>query len=295
MSIEQIHLRALAAAASYRKAEAELIGVLQDAEVQQVYIHRGHSSLFQYVVTELGLGENTAYSLITVARKAREVPELREDIASGRITLSNARRVSSVLTQGNQIEWLGKARELSARRLDREIARVRPQASTPERASYINGDRVRLELGLSERAMLKLRRAQDLLSQSRRRPVSLEETLESMTEEFVRRRDPVERAKRHQVRRGPNEPSESVGKLVTNRASTQNPPVRHPLRASVRHRVHFRDGGRCTYILSSGLRCNRSRWIDIHHKHPVSQGGTNAPENLTTLCSAHHRLVHVKA
>ena len=43
---------------------------------------------------------------------------------------------------------------------------------------------------------------------------------------------------------------------------------------------------------SKGNRCENRRWLDVHHVVPRAAGGSNAPENLITLCSAHHRIEH---
>ncbi len=33
-------------------------------------------------------------------------------------------------------------------------------------------------------------------------------------------------------------------------------------------------------------------WLDVHHKIYIEDGGTDAPENLITLCRGCHRMVH---
>ncbi|MBI2605974.1 MAG: HNH endonuclease [Deltaproteobacteria bacterium] len=42
------------------------------------------------------------------------------------------------------------------------------------------------------------------------------------------------------------------------------------------------------------MRCEQKRWLQVHHIKPVSLGGGNTLENLTTLCSGHHRMRHVE-
>ncbi len=347
--VDRIHARALGLATRYRQTEAELIDVFQQVEEHRVFLKRGHSSLFDYVTKELGLGENVAYTLIGVARKSREVPELKTEIAVGAITLSNARRIVPVLTAQNKEEWIEKAKVLSNRKLEKEIVRVYPKAGTPETTSYVAADRVKLSLGLSEREMLKLRRVQDLLSQSRRRAISLEETIEVLTAEYLGRHDPVAKAKRHVVKKGANgsgnvesaavgiraevgtkaqdlettrpkpepeatraepepettraepetevtrvepetsfRPAQKRGTVLVGKRVT----LRVPIPRSIQHRVNLRDERRCTQILPDGARCNQARWIEIHHRVPVSEGGGNTLDNLTTLCSAHHRYEH---
>lgn len=55
---------------------------------------------------------------------------------------------------------------------------------------------------------------------------------------------------------------------------------------SLRRAVRTRDGG-CRWP-----GCERRRYVDVHHVVFVSRGGRTKLTNLTTLCRAHHRLVH---
>jgi len=410
--LDRVHGRALNASLVYRRAQAELVDVLMEVESHRVFLLRGHASLFVYATGELGLSESTAYSMITVSRKIREVPALGERFRAGEITLAKARRVAAVLTAVNQEEWLPKACALSTRKLDHEIAKVRPERAVLEEVSYVGKNRVRLKVGMSEAQMLELRHAQDLLCQSRRRPVNLEETIGVVTSEYLRRHDPVERARRATARKGTpgakgartqtgarvrdaqvgvRSWSASVGKRVTPDANTRayagdslsnaveklvtpdirmqesrgespsgaveklvtpdirmresrgespsgaveklvtpdirmresrgespsgaveklvalfpkgvapnqadSRPTAHsrtPIPAAIQHAVNLRDQRRCVERLPDGKRCNERRWTDIHHIRLVSEGGEHTPGNLVTLCSAHHKLAHMR-
>lgn len=55
----------------------------------------------------------------------------------------------------------------------------------------------------------------------------------------------------------------------------------------VRGEVLARDQHRCQ-APGSG----RTRLLEVHHTQPKSQGGTNQPDNLVTLCGSCHRLRH---
>ena len=248
------------------------------------------------------------YNLIAVSRKAVEVPELKEEIKKGKITLTNARKIAPIINQANKSDWLQKASELSQRQLEKEVVKVRPQEATPEKTTYVSETRVKLELGLSEKDMLQLRRAQDLMSQSRKRPVSLEEVLVTLTQDFLRREDPLEIAKRHCVKKGfaqnqsetgdAQKQTDSVEMPVALQAAPpaeKLPPKREPIPAALRHQVNLRDQRRCTHTNSQQKRCNQTRWIEIHHKIPVHQGGKNTLENLATLFSSHHDWVHAQS
>lgn len=298
--VEEIHLKAVRLVGEYRRAEIELIEILQEVDREKVYAYKGYSSLFMYAKDALGLSENVIYSLITVARKAVEVPELKEKIASGEMTLTNAKRISAVLNQENKSEWIEKASELSYRQLEREVAKVRPEEKTPERVSYVSESHLKMQIGLTEEQVLMLRNAQELLCQSTGQALSLSDTVALLTEEFLKRKDPVQKATRVFVKKGfiakPKEQSQtkSDDSLVARRGDRADASKlkRTTPPAHIVHQLNLRDQRRCAYVRSDGSRCGETRWIQVHHLKEVSQGGTHALENLTTLCSTHHKLVH---
>jgi HNH endonuclease/Domain of unknown function (DUF222) len=54
-----------------------------------------------------------------------------------------------------------------------------------------------------------------------------------------------------------------------------------------RREVLSRDRHRC-----QGGGCTNTRFLEVHHRRPISQGGGHDPGNLITLCGACHRWVH---
>lgn len=132
---EKIHQYALSASRNFKRAEAELLEALIQVESSRVFLMLGYSSLFSYAVQALGLSEAVAANAITVARKARELPALKKEIETGAIGISKAKKMVSVITIQNQDAWVLKAKTLSTRALEKEVARVNPQQVGPERAS----------------------------------------------------------------------------------------------------------------------------------------------------------------
>jgi hypothetical protein len=76
---QAIHQKALEAAARFKRAEADLISILQEVEGSRVFMKLGYTSLFAYSVEALGLSESVAANFITVSRKAKEVPVLQAE------------------------------------------------------------------------------------------------------------------------------------------------------------------------------------------------------------------------
>lgn len=282
-----IHKKALEVASRFKQAEADLILILQEVEIARVFIKLGYTSLFSYCVQALGLSESVAANFITVARKAREVPVLQAAIQTGSLPVSKARKITPVLTLANQDEWVEKAKLLPSRRLEAEVARVLPREATPERMKFVSEERLEFRLGISKKLQERLERVRDLESQRTGKAVSFEEAIEVMTEVYLESKDPIERAERVMKRRT------EISVNDADACVTVTCPAPHEaIPAIQRHQVQLRDGGRCTEIGAQGQRCESRRWLDVHHIRPRSEGGGNGLENLTTLCSAHHRMEH---
>ena len=166
--------------------------------------------------------------------------------------------------------------------------------------------------------MLKLRRAQDLLSQKRQQSMGLEEVLGEAVQLYLDRNDPLEKAIRLRIkgklplsREGGilnesgmltesgnnilNSQSQlGPGPVLKEGASNKFKQARQPVSAQVRHRLWLKNEGRCGHIDLKGRRCNQSRFLHIHHQKPVSEGGGNELSNLSLLCSGHHRAEHIQ-
>jgi hypothetical protein len=65
-------------------------------------------------------------------------------------------------------------------------------------------------------------------------------------------------------------------------------PSRH-IPAAVRREVVERDGGRCTFIASSGRRCDSREALEFHHKVPFARSPRHAVDGITLRCRAHNR------
>lgn len=242
-----------------------------------------------------------------------------------------------VLNIQNQAEWIEKAKTLPTRKLEKAIAKVAPGEAFPKRVRYVTETRVNLSLSLNEKTLEAIKRVQDLESQKRNRAVTLEETLAAMSDFYLEKNDPVEKAKRalgngkamtagkalnpsdkiaiakdkvvipngncasantkanrtdvtwqvHSRQRRDNTSNGNMAAKINTFLAT-----RRPIVSSTAHKVVLRDDAQCTATKPDGTRCGSKRWLHIHHIQPVSLGGGNTAENLTTLCSAHHQMRH---
>ena len=73
------------------------------------------------------------------------------------------------------------------------------------------------------------------------------------------------------------------GAKAENTTKTQSDRKRIPLPAKLKQAVQLRNQGQCTFEHYHFGRCQSRRWLEIHHKVPVSRGGENTLSNLQTL------------
>jgi hypothetical protein len=295
-SFQALHEKALQITKTYLRAECDLISILQAIDDCRGYRELGYRSLFEYSTQALSLSEAVCYNLITVARKAKEVPMLQEKIRAQEITLTNAKMIAPVLTSENQEKWLSTAAAFSKRELEKEIAKEFPQAQVREQARYVSDQRIELKLGISEKLHEKLKRVQDLVSTQSGKSASLEETLEAALTLYIEKNDPVKKAQRAEARANkaktpvPGQVKEDKMPSSSSSSSPNSNPRLIP--AELNHAIHRRDKGQCTYRTSQGVRCSQKRWLEVHHIKPLALGGQNTLENLKLVCRGHHQVLH---
>ena len=267
MSLRQqaLHDRALAISLEYKRVEFQLIEVLQDIEREKIYKYLECASVFKYAVDILGLPESVAYAFITVARKAKQVAALHKTLFEQSLTVHKISRMVSVLNDKNADELIQFAQTHSSRELDAEVARLNPKAGSVGRVRVISENRATVNVTISKETLAKLKRAQAVSG------LDLAETLDAALDVFLQKKDPLKKLARKPV-------TQTFG--------------RSKITAAQKHLVNHRDQRRCTYIDARGKRCENERFLHIHHLKPVSEGGSNHPDNLKTLCGPHHDLVH---
>ena len=310
INLDQLNQEALRVAKAHVEVESYLFQVIEVVEERGLH-EDCELSLFKYCSRLLGLSESISYCLISVIRKGREVPEFREAVLSGELSLSKAKKICSVITSDNHKVWIDLARYETSRVIEKCVASANPKELIKESLTYKSADRLELKVGISEEIAELLKAAKDFLSQKTAKAVSTEEALELVLKEYVVRHDPVEKALRAKVREEKRETKrelkreENQDELASQKSVDQQFPgtvkkvathsktkhKRMPIKRITIHAVSLRDQNQCTHVSQFG-RCEQKRWLDIHHVTPIGAGGTNAVDNLTTLCSAHHRMIH---
>jgi len=273
---------AIRRAKNYLVSEAELLESIIEIDQLRIFEKFGFSYLTTYCVKHLRLDESVAGVLVRVARKSQAVPELKLAVVAGEVSISNARTISSVINRDNQAEWIAKAKTLPKQKLEREVAIISPSKAKPEKVRHIGNGRVQIVVNLSEEEFGQRSRVKDLVSQSLSKTATDAEVEAAMMNCYLFHKDPVQKAERAAKQKS-KETDASRDVSVSRGGSVP---------AHVEHAVNLRDRGACQGRLADGTICGSTRWTHLHHIVPKAQGGRDVPENLVTLCAAHHRLWH---
>jgi hypothetical protein len=279
--------------------------VLWFAEVQRRELHRqlGHASLQLYATQALGFSDNRYWQFKRLADDLDRLPVLREAVASGDIGWTKAQQVARVATPETQQAWVAKAAACGRRELAVAVKEARAVAPVAELPTTITLRADGLQLARFEALLEKVRKLNAAPGDADRMDTVLA-GLESLVEAAQGERTGRAAAPAIQVI-VQQCPDCAAAAVVTSRGEKRLAPaqvealacdarVREPgkpnratIPPSVRAAVLARDRHRCA---TTG--CRSTHFLEVHHVVARSKGGSNAAENLVTLCSRCHGFLH---
>jgi 5-methylcytosine-specific restriction endonuclease McrA len=316
----QVHLSLQRSLAAMDKAHQASVLWFGEVMRRRLFRGRGHSSINQYAIQELGFSKSRTDDFVRLARRLDNLPGVREAVASGDLGYTKAREIVSVATPETQDTWLEAAKG-TRKELVREVKKARRAAKV---------DPAQVELLPSSPPLvapkeLPVRFQADFTPEQEARRAALVERLHKLggvpndraelvlealaalleTKELqgqkcprghFHSRPPVqihvhesEEKMTVQTHAGERELSRAESErmrcdAVVSRNGSRNISTIPP---RARREVLARDKHRC-----QAPGCSRTRFLEVHHIVPRKQGGSNQVENLMTLCGSCHRLWH---
>jgi len=247
-----------------RRITALVLEYLAEIERRRTFAEWGYPSLFEFCTKELCYSEAAAHRRISAMRLAREVPEVKEAIESGKLTLSTLsqaqmffnqeRKQGETYTPAEKRELLQGLEGKPRRECENELNKLAKNPVTEKE----------LRFKASEALVEKLDRLKELLAGD----PSLCTLIEKLADRALKELEPLP-------------PAEVAPK-------TKRPESRYVPREVKRH-VHQRDGGRCTFVSPQGKQCESRTGLQFDHVQPFAKGGGTRSENLRLLCPAHNR------
>lgn len=289
---------------THNELTSELLAYIAEVDKRKLYLAEGYCSISAFCIEALGFSEAAAFHRVTAARLARRFPIVLQLVAAGAIHLSGLKVLGPHLTEANHAELLAAAKGRTRRQIEALVARltsapmpepgptIRPiagsgdpaPAADPDAADAVHAadaadkspiapERLRVQFAAPGSFGDKLERARALLRHqipSGDIAVILERALDGLIAHTEN--------KRFAATDSPREP-----KPGRTRRRTRHIP------ADLKRAVYERDAGRCTFVGTSGHRCNTESFIEYHHSTPFSMGGDATVDNIRILCAGHNR------
>jgi hypothetical protein len=257
-----------------RETQGRIISTLVEMGENNSFNELKYCDVYDYLTVELKVSPNSAGYFKRVASTARTVPAFKEAVVSGLLSVSQGRRIATIIDNQNCDFWINASLTLTQIEMDRLLVQKRPRTRVREGIKPIGEDLREMKVALNSEEEALIERVQNLLCQKLKRTASLHEVIHEMAQCYLDKHDPVRKAQRR----------EDAGAL---RPALKSEPGSHYIKAALRHRVHLRDGYRCTAKDPHGNRCQNARHLALHHIILKSQGGKNELDNLTTICGNH--------
>ncbi len=292
------------------------------------HVFLGYGTFNEYVERLFGYSPRSTQEKLRVAEALEDLPALAEALGSGELNWSAARELTRVAVPDTEREWLAVAAGKTVHQLETLVNGKRPgdlptTPARPEVTSHVLRFEVTAETlalfppvgdrAARREAMLRLRRdTGSSLDDDAALMMMARHVLGGPTDDgrssyqIALNVCPecgagAQRASGELVSVGPEVvamadcdgqhlPSLNAGSAANDAAGAH---VGGPTRATqtippaTRRAVLQRDHHRCQVP-----GCRNCAFVDVHHIEPRSEGGSNDPDNLITLCGAHHRALH---
>ena len=290
MKNEDLLLAVRALVKEERRVTRAILEHINEVERRRLFAELGFSSIFDWLVKDLGYSESAAYRRMQAARVLRAVPEAAEKIESGALALTTLSKVQTLiraderrtglkLSPEAKSEIVAKVEGCSSRETEKRLAAHFPEAvasRSNESVRELGDDSVQVSITLTREQFEKLKRVQELLSH-KNPGASTASVLEAAMDVFLERKDPLVRKVSARVPRGD---------------TASGSGLRRSVKPSLRNAVFRQAHGQCEYQdVKTGRRCDSTKFLEVDHIWPRALGGGNEPENLRALCRTHNQLM----
>lgn len=270
------------------------------------HVRMGFGSFVEYAERLLGHDPRTTNEKCRVAEALEHLPQLEQALKEGLLSWSSVRELSRVATDRTEADWIAAARGKTVRDLER-LVRGRKPGDGPTDPAKPEAKRHVLRLELSTETMATFREALVKLRRDAGGPLDDDAAMLLMARHVLAGPSDEGRASYQiamtvceQCRRGTQQGkgeqlpvAPEIVQMAECDATRFGPPgtrATQTIPPAVHRHVMRRDSGCCVVP-----GCRQAVFLDVHHCDPRAEGGTHDPERLITLCSAHHRAVHLGA
>ena len=306
MSARTLHQKLLATLSKLARVERQAVLLFAEIAEKKLHRHLGYSTMLAYAREELGFSDARYYQFQRLAEAFKELPKVKDAVASGELPWTKAREVAKVATAESQGEWIDEAKKSTSRELESKVRVAKasgkrapgPELFFKESSGPAARQEVSVTLKLDPEQLAQLEALMEALRKQGLKG-SREEVLLAALDLAVQSDCTRVQSRPKQIvmyrceECGRTKVSTSRG-LIEVESRDEDAQVlgsdgvnRSAIPPKTRRQVLARDGHRC-----KGRGCGSRHFLEVHRIVPRSRGGSNREENLVTLCSACHRLAH---
>jgi len=265
-----------------------LLDYLIEVERRRLFAEKSYSSLFEFVVKELGYSESQAAERINSMRLIREIAEVKTHIQSGDLSLTTASQIQRFFkaekkisaqppTLKEKVALISECRNQSKREVEKILLEKSsaPVGTPPsERQRLISKELTELKFSVSEGVIQKLQELQNLSDQSM--ASIFEAGLEALISKAKAKNE--DKNKKAQNSTLPAE-SETYSRYIPK---------------AIRQEIWNRSGGQCEYHdPHTNKRCVSRFRLEFEHCEPFAWGGKSSLENLLHYCRMHNQIAAI--
>lgn len=198
LSSDELLKQTIKLASEERRITLELIEYLKEIDSRMLYAELGFGSLFEFTTKHLGLSEGSAHRRISAMRLIRDVPEVKEKIESGELTVTNAAKIQVALKTTKTITSVETKAEIvnaclnqSQIQCDQVLFEKIPELSEKlptERIRLIDSEKFEIKLILTKELHQKIEKLNALISHSNPEQKILN-VIERLVDEELKRRE----------------------------------------------------------------------------------------------------------
>jgi hypothetical protein len=284
LSDEALHQQTLGLAREERRLQIEVLHHLRETERRMLFAKRGHSSLLDYCVDELGYTRSAGQRRVDSMRVLRQLPEIEVRLSEGSLSLTHLSEAQTFFRKEG-IREPEKKREVLEQLVGQSVMQAQrtlmsltdqPERHIPERTRAVSAELTEVRFVVDQETLAQLEELKALLSHARP-GMSLKDSFKYGLELALAK---------HRVK--PSKQKSLVPAPVPETPSAS-------ISAQTRRDVYHRDGGVCGYVdPASGRKCGSKSYLELDHIVPRALGGANTSENLRLRCRIHNRLAAIE-
>ncbi|MGZ3768291.1 MAG: HNH endonuclease [Bdellovibrio sp.] len=301
--------------AKERKLLHVILEHIKEVDLRKIYLERAYSSLYEYLVKELGYSGSAAMRRLEAARLLKEVPTLAEKIQDGSVNLSQIGELSRALkekekTCGMKVSCAQKE-ELVAVIMGRTTQETQKELSLALDVQPKNHDSqrmqqdesIRLEITLTKEQYQKLITCKDLAAASlykEQKDSSLGSLIEALADQYLAKKmkpkadiSPAKTKTKTKTRDTKNAVILAT-KTVSETERVIKSRVNNTLTPKTRKAILSRDLCCQFKDRKTGRQCRSTYSLQVDHKTSLWASGDHSIENLQVLCFYHNQFKYQK-